>query len=451
MPAPGHQDHHPGGATRPADVPDGNARRFHYGWIVLAMGTLAVFGAIGLARFGYTMVLPAMQAGLGLDNTQAGGLATANLAGYLLLSVIGGALAARHGTRTVVVLALVLTALGMGLTGQARGYGDAAVYRFLTGAGSGASNVPVMALMAAWFTQRRRGMAAGITAAGSSLALMLLGPLVPAILARFGASGWRICWFGFGGITLVLALGAYAFLRNTPAALGMQPLGAALDRAPPPPPGAALPWGRVYRSAAVWHLGLVYSAFGFSYIIYMTFFVKGLIAEGGYTPATAGTLFMIMGWLSLLCGLIWGTLSDIIGRRAALIIVFILHATAFTLFAVARTPLGFTASAIIYGLTAWSIPAIMAAACGDLLGPRMAPSALGFITLFMGIGQALGPWVAGLMADALSSFSPAFLLAAGVALAGALGAATLRAERKGESLQQLAAPHRLPHRYWDRL
>ncbi|MCD6360682.1 MAG: hypothetical protein J7M38_07400, partial [Armatimonadetes bacterium] len=51
--------------------------RLHYGWVVLAMSTLVVFGSLGLARFGYTVVLPAMQEGLGLDNTHAGALATA--------------------------------------------------------------------------------------------------------------------------------------------------------------------------------------------------------------------------------------------------------------------------------------------------------------------------------------------------------------------------------------
>jgi len=44
----------------------------------------------------------------------------------------------------------------------------------------------------------------------------------------------------------------------------------------------------VYRSLSVWHLGLIYVAFGFSYIIYMTFFTKYLITKGGYTPQAAG-------------------------------------------------------------------------------------------------------------------------------------------------------------------
>jgi len=402
-------------------------RRAHYGWVVLAMGTLAVFGAIGLARFGYTMVLPAMQTGLGLDNTQAGALATANLAGYLLLSVIGGALSARFGPRAVTAAALTLVAVSMFLTGQAHGFTDTAVYRALAGAGSGASNIPVMALMAVWFARRRRGLAAGVAVAGSSLALMLLGPLVPALLQRYGPAGWRVCWFVFAGITLLLAGGSAALLRNTPAALGLRPLGA-VDEEPPAVPDsqAGLHWSRVYRAGAVWQLGLVYAAFGFSYIIYMTFFVKGLIVQGGYTAAAAGRLFMVMGWLSLLCGLIWGALSDVIGRKAALILVFLLHAAAFGLFALTRSPAGYTVSAVLYGLTAWSIPAIMAAACGDRRGPRLAPAGLGFVTLFMGLGQAAGPSVAGAMADALQSFTPAFLLAAAVALAGAIGAATLR-------------------------
>jgi len=131
--------------------------RFHYGWLVLAVGTLVVFGALGLARFGYTMLLPPMQASLGLDNTQAGALATANLVGYLALTVIGGALASHYGPRIVITVGLAVAALGMLLTGLADSFGAALGWRALTGIGSGASNVPAMALLSAWFAQRRLG------------------------------------------------------------------------------------------------------------------------------------------------------------------------------------------------------------------------------------------------------------------------------------------------------
>lgn len=408
-------------SANPSDAP-----RLHYGWVILAVGTLVVFGSLGLARFGYTVLLPAMQAGLFMDRTQAGLLATSNLVGYLVLSAIGGALASRFGPRAVITAGLTLAGAAMVLTGLARGFLAAAVWRGLTGIGSGASNVPVMGLVAAWFAVRRRGLASGVAVAGSSLALIVLGPVVPRILSAYGETGWRLCWFGFGAITLLLAALGAVFLRNHPGEVGLQPVGTAADDPAPPASAGALQWDAVYRSAPVWHLGMVYVAFGFSYIIYVTFFVKCLIAEGGYTQQTAGRLFMTMGWFSLFCGLIWGTVSDLIGRKGALIIVYLIHTTAFSLFALWPTTAGFTVSAILFGLSAWSIPAIMAAACGDMVGQRLAPAALGFITLFFGIGQALGPAVAGAIADAADSLLPAMLLAAGVALLGALGAALLR-------------------------
>ena len=93
-------------------------RGIHYAWIVLACSTLVVFGALGLARFGYSIVLPAMQEGLGLDNTGAGALATANLVGYLALSLIGGALASRFGPRWVASLGMGLASLSMALSSE---------------------------------------------------------------------------------------------------------------------------------------------------------------------------------------------------------------------------------------------------------------------------------------------------------------------------------------------
>jgi sugar phosphate permease len=265
-----------------------------------------------------------------------------------------------------------------------------------------------------------------VAVAGSSIALILVGLLVPALLSLYGDEGWRTAWLVFGGVTLVLAAASLVVLRDRPTDKGLTPIGAAVGLVPAGGQSEKLRWSQVYRSWAVWHLGLVYVAFGFSYIIYMTFFVKYLVAEGGYSQAGAGRLFMLMGWASLVCGLLWGTASDIVGRKWALAGVFLVHACAFGLFGLWPSPVLLVVSAVLFGLSAWSIPAIMAAACADALGSRLAPAALGFITLFFGTGQAIGPAVAGRMADYAGSFRPAFVLAAAVALVGLLGAVMLR-------------------------
>ncbi|MDD5093645.1 MAG: MFS transporter [Dehalococcoidia bacterium] len=399
--------------------------RFHYGWLMLGMGMLAVFGSLGLARFGYAMVLPEMKEGLDIGNTEAGAIITASLLGYLALSVIGGALATRFGPRAVIAGGLAVAGTGMIFTGMANGFTAVMAAQLLTGMGSGAGNIPVVGLVASWVAPRRLGVASGVIVSGSSLGLVVVGTTVPVILSRYD-EGWRACWYVFGAITIALALLSWVLLRNQPSEKGLKPLGfkdddPAVIRRP-----GVFEWSKVYRSRAVWQIGLVYIAFGLSYIIYMTFFREQLANERGYTDEMAGSLYMMMGWVSFSCGPLWGYVSDRIGRRRVLMIIYTLHAAAFSLFGLWTMPNGFMISAILFGLTAWSIPAIMTAMCGEMMGAQMAPATLGFITLFFGVGQALGPIIAGGMADAAGSLLPAYLFAAGVAAIGAIGASRLK-------------------------
>ena len=107
------------------------APAIHYGIIVLALIVLAVFSALGLARFGYTSILPAMQDGLKLSNTQTGELQTLNLVGYLLTVVFAGMLAARHGPRVVISVSLLIVSLSMVLTGLVPAFGSACIARYI--------------------------------------------------------------------------------------------------------------------------------------------------------------------------------------------------------------------------------------------------------------------------------------------------------------------------------
>jgi MFS family permease len=377
------------------------------------MALLIVFGALGLARFSYTSILPAMQQGLGLSNTQAGGLATANLAGYLLVGIVAGALAARVGPRRVIFAGLVVASAGMLLTGISHSYALALSGRVLTGFGSAAANIPAHTLVGLWFSRARRGLATGVVSSGASLGLIVSGPLVPWILSSYGGSGWRVSWYVLAAATLVLAVAGLFVLRDR---AGYVPEGMESETS-----HGRVPWRRLYLSRSVWHLGAVYFCFGCAYMIYLTFFTKRLIADIGYTEAQAGRLFMILGWASLPCGVIWGFAADAIGRKRAMAIILGVQAVAFALFALWTARAGLTVSAVLYGLTAWGIPSLMAVTCGDIVGPVMAPAAYGFLTVFHGLGQAVGPYVAGRMADALPSFTASYLVAAGVACLGAIG------------------------------
>ena len=415
------------------------AQGLHYGWVILFMSVVTVLGSLGFARFGYTMILPHMKEGLGLTKTQAGNLATGNFVGYLILAIVGGFLAARYGPRVVISLAMLLVGVTMFLTGLAPSFQMALVWRTLTGVGSGGSNVPVMGLVPAWFGTKRRGLASGIAAGGSSVGLAITGPLIPRIIDAYGATGWRYSWYYLGAMTVIIAILCFVLLRNRPEEKGLRAIGSD-ESLPPPPQGrpldgsrdraSSLQWGLVYKSGAVWHLALIYVMFGFSYIIYATFFADYLTGEAGFTKEAAGWLWMLAGLVSFVSGFIWGTVSDVIGRKYGLALVYFLQGLCFITFGLWKATPGYYLSVFLFALTAWSIPAIMAATSGDYLGPRLAPAALGFVTVFFGIGQAIGPTLAGYIGDVTGSYTWAFIIAGLAAFLGAGGALSLRPPRK---------------------
>lgn len=397
------------------------ANKLHYGWIVIFMGFLTTVAAHGFGRMSYTIILPAMRDGLQFNYTQLGLLGTGNFIGYLTMAIIGGFIAARFGARIVITFALILMGITMILTGLSNAFGSIFAMRLMTGLGNGASYVPAMALGSVWFAEKRRGFATGIVSAGIGGGTLISGLIVPPILSFFGFDGWRFAWYILGGLVLIISGCVFAFVRSRPEDKGLAQVDAEVS--PEPSAGStkkasALEWSRVVRKGAVWYLGVVYFFYGLSYIIYMVFFAAYLVKEIGYSQEAAGGLWALVGGLSIFCGMIWGGISDKLGRSKGASLAYLVLGLSYIIYALIKVEIGFYLSAILFGLTAWSIPTIMAATAGDFVGPRLAPAGLGFVTLFFGIGQALGPALGGYLADTSDSFTIPFLVAGLISFVG---------------------------------
>ena len=84
----------------------------------------------------------------------------------------------------------------------------------------------------------------------------------------------------------------------------------------------------VLRSRYAWHLGFVYMMFGFAYMVYFTFFQKRLTADLHFSATAAGDFFLVLGVVSIVCGVLWGIISDRIGRGRAIAAMCLLQAVA---------------------------------------------------------------------------------------------------------------------------
>jgi len=399
--------------------------RGHYAFVVLAMGMLTVLGALGLARYPYALVLPPMKEALGLNYAEMGLLATGFFAGYLTFALLTSIVAPRLGARLVMFVSLLVAGLALASTGLAHGFGAALVARALTGAATAGAYVQAMSLPSSWFTLRRRGMAAGSQTAGVGIGFIATGFLIPLVLSSHGESAWRYVWLYMGVAVMLIAVAGGIWVRNRPADKGLAPFGPP-DPSPEPRSQAGSPLGAVYKSPVLWHISFVYLLYGFTNIVIMTFFTAYLTKEVGLDAGTAGGAWAVLGVMVTFGGLTWGAASDRLGRPLGL---------AASLFFLGLASLSLTAShdlawiygsAALFGFCLTGAPAIVAAACGDYFGPRMAAPALGFLTVSFGVGQAIGPGVSGYIADLTGSFIIPFWMAGAACVLGAMGSLKLR-------------------------
>ncbi|MCB9957868.1 MAG: YbfB/YjiJ family MFS transporter [Rhodospirillaceae bacterium] len=398
---------------------------FEYKWLVAFTGMLALFTALGLGRFALGMLLPSMGATLELSYAQMGFIGTGNFIGYFVAVFLTRYAVAHFGSRPVICMALLVLGVSMILIGEADGFMQVMLLYCVTGAASGFANVPMVSLVTHWFPPEQRGRAAGIMSIGSGLGIMFSAVVIPLVNDRMGPEGWRTSWLIFGVIGLALSAACLVLLREHSQTYGKTPTpakAAAASAARPAPTAKAGRW-------LVPHLGSAYFMFGFTYSIYVTFIVTTLVQERGYTEAVASDFWFWVGVLSMFSGPVFGAVSDWLGRRAGLCLVFALQGLAYVLVAGAFPSYALYLSIGFFGICAWSIPSIMAAAVGDYVGPQQAVKVFGSVTLIFSLGQIMGPALAGVLAEESGGFASSYWLAAGMAGTAVLISAALRKPR----------------------
>lgn len=323
---------------------------------LLALGPAS---ALGLGRFAYALVLPLMQAAWGLSYAEGGLLGSANTLGYLLGALLSHRLLGRVGYGRGFFLALLLQAVCLGLTGLG-GVDLAFVLRFLQGVLGALVFVGGAALLMAL---GRPGRALGAYYGGVGLGV-LLAPWLP------GGANPAEAWARLGLAALLLALPTFLAAREL--------------REPPPPAqgeGGLRP---------ILPLLLAYGLYGAGYIGYMTFVTT---AVEDWT-----LLFTLLGLGALLTGPLWGPWVERTGGRRGLFHVLLV------LLVGSLPPLAhhlLPVSAFLFGLSFLGVITALTQAFRAELPPAAWPRAMGLSTAAFALGQAVGPALAGLAAEAL--------------------------------------------------
>src|SRR5262245_33058876 len=393
--------------------------KLFYGWVIVAVGIVITCVGFG-AMLTLSIFLQPMASAMGWSRT---GIATAALLNFLgmgLGAFLWGALSDRLGTRTVVVCGGVLLGLGLVLASQATTLVQfQLLFGAVVGLATGSFYAPLISTTTRWFTERR-SLAVALVSAGLSVGSTVMAPLARWLITNFD---WRTGMMIIGDLVWLVVIPAALLVRNPPtAARGEGRMAAARTAG-----GVTL--GQVVRTPQFAAIALTHFACCAAHSGPIFHMVTHAIDRGVPTMAAA-TVLSAAGLASLGGKIGCGIFADRMGAKRTLVAGLLMQAAAISLYVFPGSLASFYALALVFGFAYGGVMPLYAIVVRESFGERIMGAAFGAVSLAATLGMALGPWLGGLVYDALGTYAWMFIGSSAVGL-GAVGIAlTFRPPRE---------------------
>src|SRR5580765_1949264 len=334
------------------------------------------------------------------------------------LAAFGGGLWMRRtGPRTVALTAGVLYGLGVFLASFAGGrlWWLYCSYGVIAGVGLGLGYIVPVATLVKWFPDRR-GLITGLAVAGFGAGALITAPIATRLIAEVGV----LRTFAILGVAYFVAVtGAALFMRNPPD--GYRPGGwtptASQQRQRAAEPHTLRDALRRWPWYGLWALLFLNTTAGIAVISQAAPMFQEI------TNVSAARAAGIVGVISIANGagrLLWAWLSDLAGRRAIFLVMFLLQAVVFWLMPSAHGLTLFAALTIVvllcYGGGFGTMPAFAA----DYFGAEHVGSIYGLMLTAWGVAGILGPTLMAGLRERSGGYDQGLRLIAGLMLVSAI-------------------------------
>ncbi|GAA2725021.1 MDR family MFS transporter [Cellulomonas aerilata] len=185
----------------------------------------------------------------------------------------------------------------------------------------------------------------------------------------------------------------------------------------PTPPPAAVRTRVGDLPAAFWWLWLAVLVTWIGRFV-VPFLTLYLTSDAGLSSAQAGTVVAAYGVGIVVSTLVGGVLTDRVGRKATLAGSELLSAVALLLVPSFASPVGIAVLLLVYGLVSGAAQPAIATMVADMVPPAHRRAAFSYNTWAINLGYAIGPMLAGLLAD--QAFELLFYAQAGVLVVSGL-------------------------------
>jgi predicted MFS family arabinose efflux permease len=390
---------------------------------------------VGVARFTYGIMLPGLQRDLLLGHATGGALNSAHLLGFLLGTLLAPRMGARRGMARLSRQAHLLVAAGALLCAIAPVGGGAASLlplaagRLATGLGAGAGMVAIMVLVFAAVPATFRASISAFVFAGMGVSVVLSGAAAPWLVET--TLGWRAAFLAAALLALCLAIGFPPRAR----------VPSFVTETPPPAEASCFRLRSLLQS----NLRLLATAYFFpggAYIAYSTF-AGARLAAGNASIAVVSVTWVTFGVAIILGALLMiPVLQTPALRRFALPGALAAGAVG-ALISAGEGGTAALVGAFSVGLGVASTPALVTAQVRERVGAADYALAHSYVSAALGIGQFIGPMLAGAVADLSGTASVPLLASAVYAVAAGLAlldSALVRGSHRARDPSDLRAP-----------
>ena len=383
-------------------------------WIAVALAAASAGVAQGFGRFTLGVVLPAVRDDLGLSNTVVGSVATANVGAYLVGTLAVAAVSSYLRLLAIMRIGLMVSVGGLVLAAVAPNALVLGAAMFLSGFGGAWVWIPTPVIATDAFPAEKRGVVIAMLSSGMGLSIVFTSLLAGWVRQVAGNEGWRSVYLVQASIGLVIALATMAVLRHAEGKVSSK--------------GGIGGFDALRRVAGWKPVTVMYTTFGFMYLLVLAFLTSRLEDDSGWSSGDASLAFTLVGFAMVVGGPIMAKAVSMFGMRASL-------ATAFALWSVVVITIlpgwffSTLASSMVLGIIFASIPVTLTMYFVQHASPEDYGPGFSAATLAFGVAQMVSPQIGGAVADWTSSFTWVLLLSAGCSIIGIFGALSLPRSR----------------------
>jgi len=399
--------------------------------------TVAVYMITYMDRVVISNAGPSIRAELGMSLVAFGWILASFRWSYALFQIPGGWLGDRIGPRRALALIVTWWSIFTTATGLAWSAASMIFISFFFGMGEAGAFPIATRSLSRWLLPGERGLAQGLTHAGSRLGAAFAPPLVVYIISLYG---WRAAFFVFGALGLIWSALWFVWYRDTPAEHGdvneaereLIEAGSRNHKNL----GATLSWRKMFSAPVMWYLCAAYFCYTYALSTYLDWLPTYLKEYRHYSLARMGLYAMLPMLAGTVGDFTGGWLADIrlrrtgsLNSRRAVAIggfligaIFIIPATLTSSpgLCVLLTCVAFFGVELTVGVS-WAIPL-------DIAGDR-AGSVSSVMNMCGNIGGAISPIVLAYVVR-LYGWNVPFLITAGLCALGALLYCKIDIDRK---------------------